>query len=148
MSDQSVMQLTERLSIVMRARRSPGPLIARCETRRRPEQKFVSDVAPRTMTGATMSYRDPYGDRGTNSDPYSDPYSVTDHEPRIIRVRSGGLSAGSIVGAFVAIVAVAAVMIYAINRTVSVTAGGPSTTQSAPSATGQGGGTAPAAPGQ
>jgi len=140
------MQLTERLSIVMRARRSPGPLIARCETRRRPEQKFVGDVGPRTMTGATMSYRDPYGDRGTNSDPYSDPYSVTDHEPRIIRVRSGGLSAGSIVGAFVAIVAVAAVI--AINRTVSVTAGGPSATRSAPSTTGQGGGTAPAAPRQ
>jgi hypothetical protein len=95
-----------------------------------------------------MSYQDPYGDRGTNSDPYSDPYSVTDYEPRIIRVRSGGWSAASIVGAFLAIVVVAAAMIYAINRNVSVTASGPSTAQAPPSTTGQGGGAAPVAPGR
>ena len=83
-----------------------------------------------------MSYRDPYGDRGANSDPYSDPYSVADHEPRVIR--SEGLSAGSIVGAIVGIVVVAAVMIYVINRHVSVTASGPSATQSAPTTAGQG----------
>jgi hypothetical protein len=87
-----------------------------------------------------MSYRGPYRDLETNSDPYSDPYELTDRDPRIIRIRDGRLSTGSIIGAFIAIVVIAAAMVYAINRNATTTtATGPDTATSAPSTSGQGG---------
>src|SRR5262249_37001869 len=68
----------------------------------------------------TMTYRDPYNDRDTNSAPYG----VYDREPRIVRMRDDGLSAGSIIGAFIGIAVVSAAMVYAINRSIIATAGG------------------------
>ena len=86
-----------------------------------------------------MSYRDPYRDRETNSDPYSDPHELTDRDPHIIRARDGRLSTGSLIGAFIAFVVIAVAMVYAINRNVTTSAIGPGTTTSSPSTSGQGG---------
>jgi hypothetical protein len=133
---QNVMQLTQRLPIVMRARRSPGPLIARCERAASRNRNSWATLVPKRGRVEAMTNRDPYSDRETNTDPYG----VYDREPRIIRSRDEGLSGGSIIGAFITIAVVAAAMVYAINRSIITTASDPSTTTSSPSTSGQGGG--------
>jgi hypothetical protein len=79
---------------------------------------------PRTYTNPDMGYRES-----------SDPMRRTYNDP----ARLGAGNTGSIIGALVVIVLIAAAIAYATNRSSTTTASGPSTTQSTPSTTGQGG---------